>query len=73
MRDWPSSKEWRAEKKAIIALEAAQRAQHPGVKMTENQWRELRFTGRVAALGILIIGDVASPQHKTIDQNGDPV
>ena len=64
MRDYQTPAERRAEKKAILALEAEQRATTPGVKMTENQWRELRFTGRVKELGLVMLGDTASHQHK---------
>ena len=50
MRDYQSPSERRAEKKETLALEAEQRLQNPGVKMSENEWKELRSTGRVSRL-----------------------
>jgi|LakMenEpi03Aug12_release.lakeMendotaPanAssembly.Ray.scaffolds.fasta_scaffold4522643_1 hypothetical protein len=65
MRAYLSVAERRAEKKEIARLKAEQRKDLPGIKMSENQWRELRFTGRVRDLGIIILGDVATRQHYT--------
>jgi hypothetical protein len=66
MRAYISPAERRKEKAFIRAQESAA-ACASGRRMTENQWRELRFTGRVHDLGLLMVGDVASRQHRVVE------
>lgn len=89
MRDWLTRAEWNAEKRYWKEYEAAQHAKAGRSLVTDEEkatlskeelqrkaygrWVSLRFTGRAPELGWTIVGDVASRQHKTIDQNGDPV
>jgi hypothetical protein len=63
MRDYISPAERRTEKAFIRAQENAA-ARASGRMMTENQWRELRFTGRVHDLGLVMVGDVKTRQHE---------
>ncbi len=66
MRDYISPAERRKEKVFIRAQESAA-AFLSGRRMTENQWRELRFTGRVHDLSLMMVGDVASRQHRIVE------
>jgi hypothetical protein len=66
MRDYMSPAERRKEKAFIRAQESAA-ARASGRRMTENQWRELRFTGRVHDLGLVMVGDVSSRQHRVAE------
>ena len=66
MRDYLTPAQRRTERRKNLRLEAEARAKTPGTPKTYNQWMELRFTGRVKQLGVVMTGDVASRQHQIV-------
>jgi hypothetical protein len=66
MSEWFPLGEWRRLKREEAETEAETRAKGPVIKMSMNQWCELRFTGRVRELRVCALGDVKTHQIQIV-------